>query len=311
MEQNKIALQTTDFAGIMKEIHAEIQSYSKIGKLPTYIPELKKINPNKFGVHLLTVKGDGYSLGDADEKFSIQSISKVFSLALAFSIFGDTIWKRIGVEPAGTRFNSLVQLEFENGIPRNPLINSGSIVISDMLVSKLKNPKKEFLDFLNMLADSADVTFNLQVAQSERATGFRNAALANLLKSFKNLKQDVEEVLDFYFHQCAVEMSCRELARSFAIFAHDGRKYETVLSTSQIKRLNAIMQTCGFYDEAGDFTFKVGLPGKSGVGGGIAAVYPQHYSIATWSPKLNVKGNSVMGMKFLELFTTKTGMSIF
>jgi glutaminase len=235
----------------------------------------------------------------------------VFSLALAFSIFGDTIWKRIGVEPAGTRFNSLVQLEFENGIPRNPLINSGSIVISDMLVSKLKNPKKEFLDFLNMLADSADVTFNLQVAQSERATGFRNAALANLLKSFKNLKQDVEEVLDFYFHQCAVEMSCRELARSFAIFAHDGRKYETVLSTSQIKRLNAIMQTCGFYDEAGDFTFKVGLPGKSGVGGGIAAVYPQHYSIATWSPKLNVKGNSVMGMKFLELFTTKTGMSIF
>jgi glutaminase len=311
MELNKKAIEKMDFDSIMREIFREIQPFANKGKLPTYIPELKKVNPDKFGVHLLTIDGSEHSLGDCDEKFSIQSISKVFTLALAFSMMGESVWKRVGVEPAGTRFNSLVQLEFENGIPRNPLINSGSIVISDMLVSKLKHPKDDFLAFVSMLANSEDVHYNLQVVSSEKASGFRNAALAYLLKSYKNLKNDVEEVLDFYFHQCALEMSCRQLSRSFGIFAHDGQKYKDVLTTSQIKRLNAVMQTCGFYDEAGEFTYKVGLPGKSGVGGGIAAVYPQHYSIATWSPRLNEKGNSVMGMRFLESFTTKTGMSIF
>lgn len=311
MKPNKNILKNTDFSSIMKEIQRDIQPLSTQGNLPTYIPELEKINPEKFGAHLLTTTGKEYSIGDAEEKFSIQSISKVFTLALAFSIFGESIWKRVGVEPAGTPFNSMIQLEYENGIPRNPLINSGSIVISDMLVSGLKNPKQEFLDFISLLSETKEIDYNVQVAESEKAEGFRNAALANLLKSYQNLNNDVEEVLDFYFYQCSVAMSCKELARSFSIFAHTGEKYKNILTTSQVKRLNAVMQTCGFYDEAGEFAYKVGLPGKSGVGGGIVAVLPQHFSIATWSPGLNQKGNSVMGMKFLERFTTKTGMSIF
>ncbi len=207
-----------------------------------------------------------------------------------------------------------MQLEHDKGVPRNPFINAGAIVVCDILVSGFPSPKEHVLSFTRRLSNSFTIDYNTKVAQSERETGFRNFALVNLMKSFGNIRNDINEVMDLYFHICSIEMSCRELSESFLFLANNGvipYSGERILSPSRTKRTNALMQTCGFYDEAGQFTFKVGLPGKSGVGGGIVAVHPEKYSIAVWSPRLNKKGNSYKGMLFLEEFTTKTKLSIF
>tara|TARA_R110000868_G_scaffold36900_11_gene130559 strand:+ start:2987 stop:3898 length:912 start_codon:yes stop_codon:yes gene_type:complete len=302
-----------NYSKILQEIQRDLQEYRTTGYVTTTIPELAKVDPNKFGIHLTTIDGEDFGIGDSEEKFSIQSISKALTVALAFSFLDEKIWNRVGVEPSGTAFNSLIQLEYEKGIPRNPFINSGAIVIADMLVSCLKNPKDDFLSFIRMISGSPSINYNFAVAQSEKETRFRNAALANFLKSFGNINNDVDEVLDFYFHQCSIEMTCNELSHSFFFFANEGKTKDgkQILSKSQVKRLNALMQTCGFYDESGEFTYKVGLPGKSGIGGGIVALYPNNFVVATWSPKLNMKGNSELGMHALESLTTKTGMSVF
>ncbi|AEV31752.1 glutaminase A [Owenweeksia hongkongensis DSM 17368] len=303
-----------DYNSIFEEIKREINLDVKHGKVADYIPELAHVDPNKFGISLKCMDGQSFSMGDADEKFSAQSITKVFSLALAMNHFGQKVWSRMDVEPSGTSFNSLVLLEYEQGIPRNPFINSGALVIADMLVEKLEDPKGEFLEFVRNMTGSRDIDYNYKVANSERDHGFRNRAMANMLKSFGNIKGDVEDVLDFYFHQCSIEMSCKQLADAFMVFSNKGSMLgtkEKIITKQQSQRINALMLTCGFYDEAGEFAFRVGLPGKSGVGGGIAAVYPSEYSVAVWSPRLNKLGNSVLGMKTLELLTTKTGMGIF
>jgi glutaminase len=303
-----------NFRKILNEISDEVSVFSDQGTVTSFIPELAHVDGSKFGIHLTTVTGEHFSIGDSNEKFSIQSISKVLSLSFAFTFLGEKIWERVGVEPSGSAFNSLVQLEYEKGKPRNPFINAGALVIADMLVSQLQNPKEEFLEFVRHVSNCQDVDFNHKVAQSEKTFGYRNAALVNMLKSYGNIENEVETVLDFYFHQCAVEMTCKELAQSFLFLANEGKvpaSGKQILTQSQTKRLNAVMLTCGFYDEAGEFSYKVGLPGKSGVGGGIVALHPKNYVVATWSPRLNEKGNSVMGMKSLELLTTKTGMSIF
>lgn len=301
------------FQSILNEVYTEVLAMNLDGKVSESIPELSKINPSKFGIHLTTLEGGNFGIGDSNERFSIQSVSKTLTLAMAFSKLGEKVWERVDVEPSGDPFNSLVQLEYEKGIPRNPFINAGAIVIADMIVTLYENPKEDFLDFLRAISGSDTINYNPRVAQSEKDTGFRNRALANFLKSFGNIENDVDEVLDFYFHQCSVEMSCKELAQAFYFFANAGKTKEEVLilTESQTKRLNAIMQTCGFYDESGEFTYKVGLPGKSGIGGGIVALFPKKFTIATWNPRLNEKGNSELGMHALELFTTKTGMSIF
>lgn len=302
-----------NYTAILQDIYNEGKGQPKIGQVATSIPELASVPPDKFGMHLLTMEGEDFHVGDATEKFSIQSVSKVLSLALAFSFIGEKIWERVGVEPSGNPFNSLVQLEYEKGIPRNPFINAGALVIADVLISELKNPKQDFLNFIHEVSGYDNIDFNHKVANSERVTGFRNAALANFLKSFGNIKNDVEHVLDFYFYQCSIEMTCKELAHSFYFFANEGKTKsgKQILNNSQVKRLNAIMQTCGFYDESGEFTYRVGLPGKSGIGGGIVALYPKNFVVASWSPRLNEKGNSELGMFALEQLTTKTGMSIF
>ncbi|MEO8515805.1 MAG: glutaminase [Flavobacterium sp.] len=302
-----------NYNSILEEIYQEAKALPVIGNVATTIPELAKIDPAKFGIHLTTIDGEDLGIGDHKEKFSIQSVSKALTVALAFSFLDEKTWERVGVEPSGSAFNSLVQLEYEKGIPRNPFINAGALVIADILISHLKNPKQDFLNYIRILSGSPTIDFNLKVAQSEKETGFRNAALANFLKSFGNIDNDVETVLDFYFHQCAIEMTCEELAHSFFFLANEGKTQsgKQILSKSQVKRLNALMQTCGFYDESGEFTYKVGLPGKSGIGGGIAALYPKNFVVATWSPRLNEKGNSELGMNALELLTTKTGMSVF
>lgn len=303
-----------DYQRILNEIDQALKGKSFGGKVADYIPELAEINSESFGIHLCCIEGGNYSIGKHNERFSIQSISKVFALTMAYPMMGEKLWKRVGVEPSGNPFNSLVQLEYESGIPRNPLINAGALVISDVLISKLANPKEDFLKFVQKLAGNDNIQFNEKVAESEKETGYRNVALASLMKSFGNIDNLVEDVLDFYFYMCSIEMSCKELAQTFLVFANQGRHFitdEKILSSSQTKRLSAILLTCGFYDQAGEFTFKVGLPGKSGVGGGIVAIFPEHYSVAVWSPKLNKAGNSVLGMGVLERLTTKTGLSIF
>ena len=302
-----------DYKRIMEDIYQEILPYASKGKQADYIPALAKVNPDQYGMCLETVSGEVYPYRQADTRFSIQSITKVFALAMSLSLKGEALWKRVGKEPSGTSFNSLVQLEVEKGIPRNPFINAGAIVIADILMTELDDPEKEFLDFIRALAGNDTIDYNMEVALSEREKGYLNAAIANMLKYHGTIDNDIEDVLMFYFKMCSVEMSCRELAAAFLAFTnHAPFEYTGYrLSKSRIKRLNAVMQTCGFYDEAGEFSYLVGLPGKSGVGGGIVAIYPLQYSVAVWSPRLNSKGNSVMGIKALELFTTETKESIF
>jgi len=302
-----------DCQNIIEEVYYIVKGDNK-GNVASYIPELSKVDSNKFGVCLVTTEGKQSVYGDFNEPFSIQSTAKVLSLSLAYSILGEQIFKRVGVEPSGVAFNSLSQLEVENGIPRNPLINAGAIVICDILCGELTDPKKELLEFVREVANSKTIEYCPKIAQSEKDTGFRNYALINYLKSFGNIQNDVNDVIELYFHLCSIKMNCIELSIAFSYLSHQGVQINTgkrILSESKAKRINAIMSLCGFYDEAGEFAYKVGLPGKSGVGGGIAAILPKSYSIAIWSPKLNDKGNSYRGMNFLELFTTKTEDTIF
>ena len=303
-----------DYQSILDEVAESVKPLIGTGKKANYIPELENVDDSKFGMCLRTMDGQVFKVGDADDKFSIQSISKVFTLSMVLSVWEKELSKRVGVEPTGNAFNSLVQLEFEKGIPRNPFINAGALVVSDILLTHFDNPQKAFREFMEEKLGVSNLVINPTVAVSENEVGYLNASLANFLKSFNNLDSKVNEVLDFYYNHCAIEMSCSELSKAFLLFANHGLNLENqtqVITKSQTKRLNAMMQSCGFYDEAGEFTFKVGLPGKSGVGGGIVAVYPQQFTIAVWSPGLNEKGNSLVGMKALELFTTKSGMSIF
>lgn len=303
-----------DYLKIIEEIYQQILPYAKEGKQADYIPELAKVNPDQFGMCINTIYGETASIEQADTRFSIQSISKVFSLAMCLSIKGDDLWKKVGKEPSGTAFNSLFQLEIEKGVPRNPFINSGAIVMADILLSNLADPEADYLRFVRTVAGNDTIDYNRQVAESEREKGYLNAAIANLLKYHNSIDNDIERVLQFYFLTCSIEMSCSELSLAFLAFANHRRKFDyagITLTSSQVKRMNAIMQTCGFYDEAGEFSYLVGLPGKSGVGGGIVAIYPLQYSVAVWSPRLNSKGNSVMGIKALELLTSYTKESIF
>ena len=303
-----------NYQEILEEIQEEVGHMLPAGRVASYIPQLANMSRHKFGMAVQTIDGQSFHVGHALKHFSIQSISKVYTLAMGFSFEGDKIWTRVGREPSGSTFNSLVQLEYEQGIPRNPFINAGALIVSDILVSHLKDPQRSFLEFVRQRADNPTIQDDPQVALSERQTGFRNAAMANFLKSFSNLHNDVEEVMKFYCFHCSLSMHCVDLAKGFLFLANKGIcpwTNQVVLTPSQTKRVNALMLTCGTYDAAGDFAFNVGLPGKSGVGGGIVGIIPNRLTVAVWSPGLNEKGNSAAGQYALELFTTKTGVSIF
>lgn len=305
---------TMDYNLILSEIAAAVEPLRWVGRQADYIPALAKVNPDRFGICLITTADKVFECGDTEERFSIQSVTKVFSLSMALSLMGENLWKRVGKEPSGSAFNSLIQLELDHGVPRNPFINAGAIVVADVLMSKLDNPEADYLEFIRRICGDNTVDYDREVAASEREKGYVNAAIANMLKYYGNLENDIEDVLRFYFLQCSVEMNCRQMARAFLPFADRDKEFafgSVSLTYSQVKRINAIMQTCGFYNDAGEYSYLVGLPGKSGVGGGIGAVYPGRYAVATWSPRLNNKGNSVMGMKALELLTTYTHESIF
>jgi glutaminase len=306
-----------DYQSILEEIKSEIEPLLNEGKVADYIPALAKVNPNQFAMSLTLFNGTTYSIGCSDTKFSIQSISKVFTFTKALSLYGKKIYSKVGKEPSGNPFNSLVQLEYENGIPRNPFINAGAIAITDSLYSYYKNESDTFNNILEFIKDTSnnfEVDYNEEVWKSEYECGYRNMALANLMKSFGNFENDIESVIKTYFKQCSIEMNTFELSRAMLFLANHGVDPITqkrFITQSQAKRINAIMLTCGHYDASGEFAFHVGLPGKSGVGGGIVAVVPEVMSICVFSPGLNSWGNSFAGTKALELFTTKTGHSIF
>ena len=303
-----------DYAEVLQQIAHELQPVIGQGQVASYIPELASVSPRHFGMAVVTIAGDVHAVGDARHAFSIQSISKLFTLVMALQLEGEHLWTRVGREPSGTPFNSLVQLEAEKGKPRNPFINPGALVCTDILCTRFATPENAVVEFLRPLCGSRHVHYNRAVAASERRTSHRNAAMAHLIKSFGNLANSVEDVLDAYCRHCAIEMSCVELARAVAFLAHGGinpADGHEILDPSMTKRLNALMLTCGTYDAAGDFAFRVGLPAKSGVGGGIVAVMPGECGICVWSPGLEPSGNSLAGSLALERFTTLTGRSIF
>lgn len=304
----------TDYQPVLDQILTEVAGCIGEGRVADYIPALAAVPRERFGMAVACVDGTEFAVGEADRRFSVQSISKVFTLTLALRAIRGRLWERIGREPSGNPFNSLVQLEYEHGIPRNPFINAGALVVVDCLLDAYPDPRAEILRFVREVSGSDDIDFDKDVAASEAAWGYRNRALANFLKSFGNLKNDVDAVLDVYFHHCALSMSCRELARSFQHLANGGispRTGDAVTSPAQTKRINSLMLTCGLYDAVGDFAYRVGIPGKSGVGGGIAAAIPRMLSVCVYSPGLDPSGNSLAGTRALELFTSKTGVSIF
>jgi glutaminase len=309
-----------DLAEIVAQIARDMRAEADRGAVATYIPPLARVSADKFGLAVVLADGTTHVTGDADEPFSVQSISKVFALTLALGAVGDQLWRRVGREPSGSAFNSIVQLETEQGIPRNPFINAGAIVVADVLLGR-HEPRLAIGQMLRFVRDlTGDVTIAIDeaVASAEQETGFRNRALANYMRAFGNLEAPVEQVLGVYFHFCALAMSCRQLALAGRYLMADGRTPgpdrspgHSVISKQRARRINAMMLMCGHYDSSGDFAYRVGLPGKSGVGGGILAIAPGIASIAVWSPGLNASGNSHLGTLALERLARATGWSVF
>lgn len=301
---------------VVSDIAGEMRARTDRGEVASYIPELARVDPEAFGLVVIDAEGNIAAAGDSEVPFSIQSISKVFTLTLALGKVGDRLWRRVSREPSGSAFNSIVQLEYERGIPRNPFINAGAIAVTDLILSghPPRTALGEILRFMQFLADDPSIIIDEAVAASEQRTGFRNIALANYMKSFGVLDNPVDFTLGVYFHHCAIAMSCRQLAMAGRFLAHLGRNPSTGLSVVQperARRINALMLTCGHYDGSGEFAYRVGLPGKSGVGGGILAIAPGKASIAVWSPGLDANGNSHLGRIALEALTKKMGWSIF
>ncbi|WP_255456509.1 MULTISPECIES: glutaminase [unclassified Novosphingobium] len=301
-------------ADIVTEIAEEMRGIEDRGTVASYIPPLASVPADKFGLAVVMADGAVHTAGDAEEAFSIQSISKVFALTLALGAVGDQLWRRVGREPSGSAFNSIVQLETEQGIPRNPFINAGAIVVCDVLLGGLR-PREaigQMLRFVRELVGDDTIRIDEAVAQAEHDTGFRNIALANYMRAFGNIHGDIGMVLGTYFHFCALAMSCRQLALAGRYLMNGGRvEGHRLITQSRARRINALMMSCGHYDNSGDFAFRIGLPGKSGVGGGILAVAPGIASIAVWSPGLNEEGNSHLGQLALERLVQRTGWSVF
>ena len=306
----------TDLASLVVDLVAQCAAAEDRGRVADYIPGLACVDPLRFGIAIVTPDGSIHASGDADVAFSIQSISKVFALTLALGKRGDQLWERVGREPSGSAFNSIVQLEVERGIPRNPFINAGAIVVSDVVLggSTPAEATGELLRFVRMLSGDDSIAVDRAVAASEATTGFRNVALGNYMKAFANIEHRVDDALTVYFNQCALALSCRQLALAGRYLMLDGRHPDTgqaIVLPQRARRILALMLTCGHYDGSGEFAFRVGIPGKSGVGGGILAVVPGKASIAVYSPGLNERGNSKLGTEALERLAVATNWSVF
>ncbi|WP_076925231.1 glutaminase B [Pseudoalteromonas sp. EB27] len=305
---------TADYQKVLDEIAYEVRPLLAKGKVADYIPALAEVDPEQFSIAIYTTDGETVCAGDCSQRFTIQSVSKVMTLTMALQRYGDELWQRVGKEPSGTAFNSLTQLEFEKGIPRNPFINAGAIVTCDALYSRLSAPMHSMLETFRLLAGNRGIVIDKKVANSEYEFRHRNAAMAHLMKSFGNFENEVDDVLWSYFNFCSIELNCIELAKAYNFLANkgvDNRSGNRVLSSRQNKQLNSLLFTSGLYDAAGDFGYRVGMPGKSGVSGTILAVLPNKFTVAVYSPGLNSFGNSVAGIAALELLSKKLDISIF
>jgi len=294
-------------------LNAQNELY-KQGNVADYIPALAEVPEDLMGVCVATIDGKTFGAGDFTTPFSIQSISKVFSLVMAMNRKGESLWQRVNMEPSGQPFNSIIQLEWEKGIPRNPVINAGALLIADVLSSHFSASKLAFLSFMRKLADDDSIHIDKNVYKSELSHGSRNAALAYLMKSFGNIEAEIPDVLSQYFTQCSVSMSCNQLASSLLFLANKGidpKSKEVICSPRDSHRVNAILSTSGMYDQSGEFAFSVGLPSKSGVGGGVIAIVPGYGVICSWSPPLNSFGNSVVAVNLVEAIAEELGLSIY
>ena len=290
----------------------DMRNFTDRGTVAQYIPELASIDPAQFGISVALASGEEFFAGDAAVPFSIQSISKVFTLAIALGRLGDQLWDRVGREPSGLAFNSILQLEQEGGIPRNPFVNAGAIAVTDAILAG-HQPREvlgEILRFIRLAAGDDDIHINAAVARSEQATAHRNIALAEFMAAMGNLRNPAALTIGTYVHQCAVEMTCQQLARA-GRFLINAAGCPRLVSPARVRRINALMMTCGHYDGSGEFAYSVGLPGKSGVGGGILVIAPGRASIAVWSPGLNAQGNSKLGTAAVEALARETGWSVF
>lgn len=300
----------TDLQPLLDRIGADMRAATDRGRLADYIPELASVDPDQFGMAVALPDGQVFSTGQAQTGFSIQSISKVFTLAIALGRLGDALWQRVGREPSGLAFNSILQLEHEKGRPRNPFINAGAIAVTDAILTG-HEPREvlgELLRFIRAAAGDEDIHINHAVARSEQLTAHRNLSLAHFMAAEGNLHNPPDRTIGTYVHQCAVEMTCEQLARAGLFLAGHGPR---MISADRVRRINALMMTCGHYDGSGEFAYRVGLPGKSGVGGGILVIAPGRASIAVWSPGLNAQGNSLLGTQAVERLARETGWSVF
>jgi glutaminase len=306
-----------DYQALIDEVLSDVSAYKGQGNVASYIPALAEADPNKLGLALVLEDGSSFVAGDADESFSIQSISYVFALCLALHHVKASLWNHVGREPAGSPINSILQLEMEKGRPRNPMTSAGALVVCDQLVGAAGGADGavgELVGFLRERCGSETVAIDESLAMSESRAGAFNRSLAHFIAAFGNLKAPVEQVLSAYYRQCSVAMSCRQLAQAALFLAFDGvdpRTGDAVTVASRSRRINALMLTSGHYDNSGDFAFRVGLPGKSAMSGGILAIVPGTGAVCAWSPGLNAAGTSLAGAMALERLAERTGWSIF
>jgi glutaminase len=306
-----------DLDDLLEEVASVARPAARRGSIADTGPS-STLDPDGFGLAVVEMDGTEHTTGDADVKFPIQSISKVFALAMAMAEPGvddgpdGDLWRRVGVEPSGDPFNSLVQLEHEEGIPRNPMINAGALVVDDVLLDHEEDPAQRLLDALSELSGS-ELGYGEEVMRQENR-GHRNRAMAYLMSSFQNLHNPIDDVLDLYVHQCSISMTSRELARAVRFLANHGIDPATgreVVRPELARRVAAIMLTCGAYDAAGEFPFDVGIPCKSGVAGAIVATVTDELGICVWSPPLDASGNSAAGKVALHELSERLGLSLF
>ncbi len=302
---------------ILQEIIENNRECTASGHVATYIPELSKADPNDLGIYIVTLDNEHYSAGEANKKFTIQSISKIITLMLALVDNGiDTVFTHIGVEPSGESFSSIASMETRDlRKPYNPMINAGAILASSLIKGdNVQHKVNRILDFTRKLAHNDDISINESTFHSEKITGDKNRALAYYMKSCNLMQGDVDEILDIYFSHCSIEITCKDLAEIGAVLANDGVSIHTgePLISKQICRITkTIMVTCGLYDASGDFAVHIGIPAKSGVGGGILASVPKKMGIGVFAPALDSKGNPVAGIGMLKDISNELDLSIF
>ncbi len=301
---------------IFKNIIKNNIDFIKNGKVASYIPELAKSNPNDLGVYLITLDGQEYSAGDYDKKFTMQSISKILSLMLSLIDNGESVFEKIGMEPTGDSFNSIVNLELKSiHKPFNPMINAGAIATTSMIKGNSTEEKIErILTLAKKLSHNPDIKINENVYLSEKATGYRNRSLAYFMKGYNVIEGEVDDVLDVYFKQCSIDVTCKDIANMGCVLANDGvstKTGERIVSKQICRIVKTIMSTCGLYDASGEFAVHIGIPAKSGVGGGILAAVPHKMGIGVYGPSLDEKGNSIGGIHILRELSEKLDLNIY